>query len=104
MSVVRTEVNHTMLFRLAILVVMSAAVALALSRFWRVIAIGSAYKSKVLASTMFGVPRAVDPDRAEEVSADSYWVLRLFRTRVDVAARSVTASFLGLRPRSAVFR
>jgi len=38
------------------------------------------------------------------VSADSYRLLRLFRVRVDPDVRSVTASFLGLRQRTAVFR
>jgi CubicO group peptidase (beta-lactamase class C family) len=71
---------------------------------WRILAIGSGYKAKVLASIIFGTGRAIDPQRAEEVSADSYQLMRLFRVRVDVARQAVTASFLGLQPRTASFR
>ena len=46
----------------------------------------------------------MDPQHADEVAADSYWMLRPFRARVDDAAASVTTSLAGLRPRMAVYR
>jgi CubicO group peptidase (beta-lactamase class C family) len=83
---------------------LGGAVGWALSRFWRVVAIGSAYKAKVLTSALFGTGRTIEPRLAEEVSADSYRVMRLLGARVDSARRSVTVSFFGLRPRAAVYR
>jgi CubicO group peptidase (beta-lactamase class C family) len=74
------------------------------NRLWRIAAIGSAYRSKVLASLVFGSGRAVDPRRVEEVSSDSYRLLQLFRSTVDPAAQTVTTSLLGLRSRTAVHR
>jgi CubicO group peptidase (beta-lactamase class C family) len=68
------------------------------------IAIGSAYKAKVLSWVAFGSGRHVDPSRADEVRADSYWPMRLLRARMDADRQSVTVSFLGLRPRSARFQ
>jgi CubicO group peptidase (beta-lactamase class C family) len=87
-----------------VLIVLASAAAWALPRFWRMVAIGGAYKAKVLCSIIFGTDRAIDPQRADDVSADSYWLLRLFRVRVDRSQQSVSTSFLGLRPRSAVYR
>jgi CubicO group peptidase (beta-lactamase class C family) len=84
----------------------AAAVALgwALARLWRIAAIGSAYRSKVLCSIVFESGRSIDPQRVEDVSADSYRLLRLFRSRVDHSAHTVTTSFFGLRARTAVYR
>jgi CubicO group peptidase (beta-lactamase class C family) len=83
----------------------AAAVALgwALARLWRIAAIGSAYRSKVLCSIVFASGRSMDPQRVEDVSADSYRLLRLFRSRVDHSTRTVTTSFAG-RARTAVYR
>jgi CubicO group peptidase (beta-lactamase class C family) len=82
------------------------AIALAASWFaaWlaRVAEVGSGYKARALASVLFGAGRKVDPNRAEEVSADSYWPMRLLRANVDPARRSVTVSLFGLRPRTAL--
>ena len=74
------------------------------TRLWRIVAIGAAYKAKVLSMTIFGAGREIDPQRAPEVSADSYWLLRLFHVRIDRAQQTVTASLVGLRPRSVTFR
>jgi CubicO group peptidase (beta-lactamase class C family) len=82
---------------------LAGAALWALPRFWRVIAIGSAYKAKVLASLVFGTGRAIDPRRAPEVSSDSYRVMRLLSARVDRDNQSITVSFLGLRPRTSVY-
>jgi len=90
---------------LALLLILLVAAAWWLfPRLRRVAAIGAAYKAKVLCSVVFGSGRAVDPDNLEEVSADSYRLMRLFRWRVDHQARSVTASLAGFPPRTAVFR
>ena len=84
---------------------LTAIVALwCLTRLWRVIKIGTAYKAKILCSAIFVSGREIDPSRADEVSADSYWPLRLFRARIDHASRSVTTSFLGLRQCTATCR
>jgi len=87
-----------------VFLVLAGLAAWSLARFWRIVAIGSAYKAKVLSSTIFCAGRSIDPWRADEVYADSYWPLRLFRSRIDPAGQSVTTSFFGLRPRSAVYR
>jgi len=78
--------------------------AWALTRLRHVITIGPAYKAKVLCSTIFVSGRDLDPRRGDEISADSYWALRLFRARVDRREGAVTASFLGMRPRTAIYR
>ena len=87
-----------------LLILLVAAARWLFPRLRRVAAIGAAYKAKVLCSVVFGSGRAVDPDNLEEVSADSYRLMRLFRWRVDHQARSVTASLAGFPPRTAVFR
>jgi len=92
------------LLRWGLFLALVAAAAWLLARLWRIIAVGSAYKAKVLSSIIFGTGREIEPQRAEEVSADSYWLMRLFQARVDRAASSVTVSFLGLRRRSAIYR
>jgi CubicO group peptidase (beta-lactamase class C family) len=87
-------------------VLLATAVGLgwALARGWRIAAIGSAYRSKVLCTIMFGSRRTVDLQRVEDVSDDEYRPLRLFRSRVDPIAHTVTTSLFGLRPRTATFR
>ena len=70
----------------------------------RVIAVGAAYKAKVLCTAIFASGRDIDPQHADDVSADSYWFLRVFRAHVDRAGRSVTASVLGYWPRTAFYR
>lgn len=92
------------MLRWAILVATAAALVWALARLWRVAAIGAAYRSKVLCSIVFGTSRTIDPQHVEDVSADSYWPLRILRSRVDPAARTVTSSLFGLRSRTATYR
>jgi hypothetical protein len=88
-----------------LLALLSAAAAAALiQRFLRVAAIGAAYKAKALCSALFVSGLDLDPERADEVSADAYRIMRLFRARVDRETKTVTASFLGLRERAAVWR
>lgn len=85
-----------------LLLAAGVALAWAFARLWRIAAIGASYKAKVLSSILFGAGRDVD-GRAPEVSADSYWPMRLFRTEIDRNTRTVTASLFGLRPRSATY-
>src|SRR6476469_1202222 len=92
------------MLRWAILFATAAALVWALARLWRVAAIGAAYRSKVLCSIVFGTGRTIDPQHVEDVSADSYWPLLIFRSRVDPAARTVTSSLFGLRSRTATYR
>jgi CubicO group peptidase (beta-lactamase class C family) len=86
------------------LVVAVVALPWALARLWRIAAIGSAYRSKVLCSIVFVSQRSVDLQRVEDVSLDSYRLLRLFRSRVDTTAHTMTTSLFGLRPRTATYR
>jgi len=92
------------MLRWAILVATAAALLWALARLWRVAAIGAAYRSKVLCSIVFGTGRTIDPQHVEDVSADSYWPLRILRSRVDPGARTVTSSLFGFRSRTATYR
>src|SRR5262245_16068081 len=86
------------------LVATAVALGWAFAKLWRVAAIGAAYRSKVLCTIVFGAGRAIDPQYVEDVSADSYWPLRLFRSRVDPVGQTVTTSLFGLRPRTATYR
>lgn len=52
---------------------------------------------------MFGSGRAIDLRRAPEVAEDSYRLMRLLSARADHEKSSITVSFLGLRPRTAVY-
>ncbi|MFA6003828.1 MAG: serine hydrolase [Elusimicrobiota bacterium] len=94
---------HTML-GWGIVTAAAAGLGLGFIRLLRIAAIGSAYKAKAICSAIFVSGRDLGSVLAEDVSADSYRVMRLFRTRVDPGRRTVTASFLGLRPRTAVYR
>src|SRR5436189_6403549 len=86
------------------IVVTAGALAWALGWLWHTAAIGSAYRSKVLCSLVFVSARSVDPQRVEDVSDDSYWLLRFFRSHVDHASQRVTTSLVGLRSRIAIYR
>ncbi|MBI5883695.1 MAG: serine hydrolase [Elusimicrobia bacterium] len=79
-------------------------VAWASRRFLRIAAVGAAYKAKVLCSGLFVSERTLGSILSEDVSADSYRILRLFRPGVDLERRRVTCSFLGIKARTAVFR
>jgi CubicO group peptidase (beta-lactamase class C family) len=68
------------------------------------LAVGAGYKAKVLCTGIFGSGRALDPQHADQVSADSYWLLSPFSATVDRERRTVTTSLFGLRPRTAVYR
>ena len=81
-----------------------AVVGWALFKLRTVVDVACGYKSKVLCTAVFASARQLDPQRAVEIAADSYWILRPFRARVDAATASVTTSFWGLRARTAVYR
>lgn len=87
-----------------VLLALGGIVAGALVVFWQVIGIGAAYRAKVLATETFGCGRTLDPVSAIEISADAYSLLRLFPARVDPATASATASFFGIRRRTARWR
>jgi CubicO group peptidase (beta-lactamase class C family) len=82
----------------------AAALVWAVRRLRVVAAVGAGYKAKILCTAVFACRREMDPQRADEVFADSYWILRPFRARLDAASESVSASFFGLVPRTAVYR
>ena len=89
---------------LILTVILAVAAAWTFARLRRLAAIGSGYKAKVLCSIVFGTGRSVDPLALEEVSADSYWPLRLFQVHVDRDRRVVTASLWTFPPRRAAYR
>jgi CubicO group peptidase (beta-lactamase class C family) len=80
------------------------AAAWALFKLRTVVDVACGYKSKVLCTAIFASGRPLDLQRADEVAADSYWILRPFGARVDSAGASVTTSLAGLRPRTAIHR
>ena len=80
-----------------------AGVVWALSKLRAVVDMAGGYKSKVLCTGIFACGREMDPQHADEIAADSYWLLRPFRARVDYAAAAVTTSLAGLRPRTALY-
>src|SRR5712692_3719060 len=85
-------------------VVLAAALGFLLRYFVRLAPVAVGYKAKVLCSAIFVSRRDIDPRFAPDVSADSYRMLRLFRARVDHDLRTVTCSWLGLWPRTAIYR
>jgi CubicO group peptidase (beta-lactamase class C family) len=91
------RLSDSILVAIALAVAIGCAWALAWLR--QVILVGAAYKAKVLATLIFGSKRSVDPLRADDVSADTYQLMRLFRAHVDDQAHTVTVAFLGFRPR-----
>jgi CubicO group peptidase (beta-lactamase class C family) len=66
--------------------------------------VAAGYKAKVLCSAIFVSLRDIDPRFAPDISADSYRMLRFSRARVDHDLRTVTCSWLGLWPRTAIYR
>ena len=74
----------------------TAAGAWALLKAARLLALGAAYKAKVLASALWVSGLELDVERAPEVSAESYRPMRLLRARVDRTRRSVAVSLFGL--------
>ena len=83
---------------------LAAGAAWAVRRLCSIAGIAAAYKAKVLCSAVFCSGRDIDPEHADEIAADSYWLLRPIRARVDRRACMVTASFKGLRRRIAIYR
>jgi CubicO group peptidase (beta-lactamase class C family) len=86
------------------IVVAIGAIAWGLFQMRAYLAAGAGYRAKVVCTAIFGSRRALDDQLTQQISADSYWLLRPFRVRVDASSRRVTASLLGLRQRTAVHR
>ncbi len=76
----------------------------AVPRLRRVAAIGAAYKAKVLCSIVFGTGRVLARGTPEEVSADSYWLMRPIRTHINHTTRTIVARLWWFHARGAVFR
>src|SRR4051812_6535017 len=76
---------------------------------WRALGLGviaevaCGYKAKVLCTAVFASGREMDPQTADEIAADSYWLLRPLRATVDRARSAVIVSLLGVR-RTALHR
>jgi CubicO group peptidase (beta-lactamase class C family) len=89
----------------ALAVAVACAVAAWIVFKLRVVAdIACGYKAKVLCTAIFASGRAMDPQTADEIAADSYWLLRPFRASVDRERQRVSVSFFGLRTHVAVHR
>src|ERR1700674_3621725 len=84
--------------------VLAAAMGWVAHNFARLAPVAAGYKAKVLCSAIFVSRRDIDPRFAPDISADSYRMLRFFRARVDHDLRMVTCSWLGLWPRTAIYR
>jgi CubicO group peptidase (beta-lactamase class C family) len=80
------------------------AAAWAVFRLRTVADVACGYKSKVLCTAIFASGRPFDPQHADEIAADSYWLLRPFSAVVDRRAASVTTTLAGWRPRTATHR
>jgi len=89
---------------LALSVAVAGLAAFVIRRMMRVAAVGAAYKAKALCSALFVSGLDLDPENADEISADAYRLMRLFRARVDRERKTVSASFRGLLERTAVWR
>jgi hypothetical protein len=71
---------------------------------WQVLQIGTAYTAKVLCSGVFLAHRDPEAIRREDLAVDDLAPLRHVHAEIDREAGRVTASFLGLVRRQAVFR
>src|SRR4051812_43017605 len=87
-----------------IVVVTCLAIAWLSLRLRSVADVACGYKAKVLCTAIFASGRDIDPRTADEISADSYRLLRPFRATVDRGAGTVTASFFGTRAHTARYR
>lgn len=83
--------------------VAAALAAEAVRRAARLFSVGAGYKAKTLCSAIFVGGRAID-GKSDEVSAEAYWPMRLFRARIDRSRGAVSASLLGFFPRTAYLR
>jgi CubicO group peptidase (beta-lactamase class C family) len=72
--------------------------------FLRIAPVGCAYKAQVLCAAHYVSGRPLATAFAPDVSADSYRIMRMFMSSHDAQRKSVTCSFLGLRPRTAVYK
>lgn len=87
-----------------LLIIAGFALVWGFPRLRRLAAVGSSYKAKALASAYFVSGLDPHPENAPEISAEAYTLMRLFRARVDRVNKSVTVSFFGLQPRTAIYR
>jgi CubicO group peptidase (beta-lactamase class C family) len=87
-----------------IFLISAGGAAVIFFRLKRMAAIACAYKAKVLASAIFVSRLNLDPERAPDVSAGAYRLMRLFRARVDLVRGTVSVSFIGLQARTAFYR
>ncbi|MFH2203393.1 MAG: serine hydrolase [Elusimicrobiota bacterium] len=70
----------------------------------RIVLVGASYKAKILCSALYVSGRRLASVLIEDVSADSYRIMRLFGARVDEERKTVTVSLLGLGARTAAYR
>lgn len=78
------------------------ALLLALLRLFAIV--GAGYKAKVLCTATFVSGRTMDPATDDQISAESYWILRPVRAEIDVNQGTVTASVMGVITRQVVYR
>jgi CubicO group peptidase (beta-lactamase class C family) len=91
--------------KIAIAAVLGVGIALAVPMYVvPLLAIGTAYKAKILCSGVFISKRDARSILDGDLAVDDLALLRIVRARVDLDARAAEADVLGLVPRKAVFR
>ena len=71
---------------------------------WSAVRAGTGYKAKILCSSLFVSRRDSAQILAEDLSADGFQVLRLFRHDIDREARRIRVSLAGFSSRTAYYR
>jgi len=67
---------------------------------WQVVAIGAAYKAKILCSSVFISKRSPQDIMREDLGG----IMSMIKAHIDFASKSVTTSFPGVPPQRAIFR
>ncbi|MFA5138845.1 MAG: serine hydrolase [Elusimicrobiota bacterium] len=87
-----------------LLLLLAGLIGYGLSYLWRILPVAGGYRAKVVCTAVFACGRDLGQVLAEDAAAGGNPVLRFMPVRVDWEARSVTASWFGLRPRTVVSR
>jgi len=96
--------RHVRFALLALVVLFATGLGYGAYLLSRLVPIGTAYAAKTLCSGVFVMGRPAQEVIREDVVADNHPLLRAVSVSVDAARRAVTARFLGLAPRTAVYR
>lgn len=86
-----------------LLLLLAGLAGFGLHYLWRILPVAGGYRAKVVCTALFACGRDLGQVLAEDAAAGGNPILRFMPVRVDREARSVTASWFGLRPRTVVF-